>query len=282
MPKPFDVATKQLVEADPLAWLRFLELPGEAAELMDADLATVVAEADRILRVTAPDYLAHFEMQAAYKTDMGDRTLFYNVVAYYKYRLPIESVVLLLRKEADGPAMSGRVAYGSLAFTYRVVRLWEKSPEKLLNAPLPLLPLTPLTNVSADELSDVVQRMEQRIDAEAPAEERGLLWTTTWLLLGLKYDPEFARQLLQGVMAMKESSTYQYTLEEGRVEGRVEGLEQGRLEEARHLLLLMGSKRFGEADASTQATLDKINSQQILEQLAMRLFEVESWNELLR
>jgi predicted transposase YdaD len=179
VPKPFDVATKQLVEADPLAWLRFLGLPGEAAELIDADLATVVADADRILRVTSPDYLAHIELQSSYKVDMGDRTLPYNVVAYYKYRLPIESAVLLLRKEADGPAISGHVAYGSLNFGYRVVRIWEKSPQELLNAPLALLPLAPLTDVSADDLPNVVQRMEERIDAEAPVEERGLLWTTT-------------------------------------------------------------------------------------------------------
>ena len=46
MSKPFDVATKQLVAADPLAWLRFLGLPGESAELIDADLSAVVAEAD--------------------------------------------------------------------------------------------------------------------------------------------------------------------------------------------------------------------------------------------
>src|SRR5438128_2167855 len=125
MPKPFDVATKQLVEADPLAWLRFLGLPGEEAELIDADLATVVAEADRILRVKNPDYLAHVELQASYKANMGDRTFLYNALAYYKYGLTIESVVLLLRKEADGPAVSGRVAYGSLDFRYAVVRLWE-------------------------------------------------------------------------------------------------------------------------------------------------------------
>lgn len=273
MSKPFDVATKQLVEADPLAWLRFLGLPGESAELIDADLATVVAEADRILRVTNPDYLAHFELQAAYKVDMGDRTLFYNVVAYYKYRLPIESVLLLLRKEADGPAMSGRVTYGSLTFAYRVVKIWEKSPEELLNAPLALLPLTPLTNVSAEDLPGVVQRMEERIDAEAPAEERGLLWTTTALLLGLKYDAAFSNELLKGVMGMKESSTYQFILEEGA--------QQGELREARRLVLLMGGKRFGEPDAQTQAALDKITSQQQLEQLATRLFDVESWQELL-
>jgi predicted transposase YdaD len=277
MSKPFDVATKQLVESNPLAWLRFLGLQGETAELIDADLATVVAEADRVLRVTNPDYLAHFELQASYRKDMGDRMFFYNAVAYYRYRQPVESAVLLLRKEADGPALSGRVAYASLDFRYHVVRLWEKSVEEALSSPLALLPLAPLTNVVASELPAIVRRMEAHIDAEAPAEEKGLLWTTTWLLLGLKYNPEFSRQLLKGVIAMKESATYQYTLEEGRVEGRAEG----RAQEARRILLLLGEKRFGRTDAPTQLALDAISSPERLEQLIERVMEAENWAELL-
>ncbi|HZO91509.1 MAG TPA: hypothetical protein VFB38_24515 [Chthonomonadaceae bacterium] len=269
-----------------MAWLRFLGLPGEKAQLIDADLATVVAEADRILRVTNPDYLAHFKLQASYKVNMGDRTLLYNVVAYYKYRLPIESAVVLRRKEADGPAMSGRVAYGSLEFRYRVVRIWKKSPEELLSGSLALLPLAPLTSVSESDLPDVVQRMEARIDAEAPMEDRGLLWTTTFLLLGLKYDPEFSQQLIKGVLEMKESSTYQYILQGGMKEGLKEGMKEGeakgRMEEARRMLLLIGGKRFGEPDAQIQAALEKITSPQQLEQLAAQLFEVESWQELLK
>jgi predicted transposase YdaD len=79
-------------------------------------------------------------------------------------------------------------------------------------------------------------------------------------------------------MEMKESSTYQYIIQEG-IE---QGIEQGRTQEARRLLLIMGGKRFGEPDAQVQAALDKITSPQQLEQLAARLFEVESWQELLR
>jgi predicted transposase YdaD len=206
--------------------------------------------------------------------------------AYYKYRLPIESAILLLRKEADGPAMSGRVAYGSLEFRYRVVRIWEKPFEELLNGSLALLPLAPLTDVSESDLPGVVQRMEERIDAEALAEDRGMLWTTTFLLLGLKYNPEFSRQLLKGVLEMKESSTYQSILQEGIKEGeekgRVEGEEKGRVEGERRVLLIAASKRFGDPDPQTQAALDKITSPEQLERLATRLFEVESWQELLK
>ncbi len=72
---------------------------------------------------------------------------------------------------------------------------------------------------------------------------------------------------------MKESTTYQYILEEGA--------QKGRAEEARRMLVILGSKRFGEPDAQTQAALDAITSPQQFEQLAARLLEVESWQELL-
>ena len=38
MAKPFDAATKQLVELAPLEWLHFLGLPGTEAEMIDGDL----------------------------------------------------------------------------------------------------------------------------------------------------------------------------------------------------------------------------------------------------
>jgi hypothetical protein len=73
---------------------------------------------------------------------------------------------------------------------------------------------------------------------------------------------------------MKESGTYQYILEEGA--------EKGRMEEARRILLLLGTKRFGTPDMQTQASLDAISSPDRLEQLISRAIEVESWQELLQ
>lgn len=269
MPKPFDAATKHLIEADPVVWLRFLGLPGEHADLLETDLTTVVADADRILSVTSPDYLAHIELQSTYKTDMDDRVFFYNAVAYYKFRKTVESVVVLLRKEAGGPAVSGRLRYGSTSFDYRIVRIWEKSPEELLSASLALLPLAPLSSVSETDLPGLVQRMEVRIDAEAAPEDRDMLWTTTYLLMGLKYTPEFSEKLLQGVRNMKESSTYQFILQEGREE------------EGRRMLIRLGTKRLGDPDPKILSRLEGITSLQQLEELADRLLEVETWQELL-
>ena len=105
MSKPFDITTKQLVDADPLACLRFLGLPGKSARLLDSDLA-ISATADRLIEVKDPNYLQHLEFQASYEAGMGGRVLYYNVAGRHKYDMPVRSMVVLLRPEADGPAMS--------------------------------------------------------------------------------------------------------------------------------------------------------------------------------
>ncbi len=95
---------------------------------------------------------------------------------------------------------------------------------------------------------------------------------------------------------MKESTTYQAILREGRneglIEGRNEGLieglnkgrDEGRIDEARRLLLLQGTRRFGEPDATITATLEAIHDINRLESLFEQIFDfnVKDWNGLLR
>lgn len=79
---------------------------------------------------------------------------------------------------------------------------------------------------------------------------------------------------------MRESLTYQAILEEGRQEGRLEGIEAGGSSEARRILLIQGRVRFGEPSATI---LDKLNSEsgvERLEELAERILQVSSWEEL--
>ena len=92
---------------------------------------------------------------------------------------------------------------------------------------------------------------------------------------------------------MKESVTYQAILEEGREkgfregiregrkEGREEGLEEGRAEEARRILLVQGTKRFGTPSPKVGRTITQISDGRLIETLILRILDVESWTELL-
>jgi predicted transposase YdaD len=72
---------------------------------------------------------------------------------------------------------------------------------------------------------------------------------------------------------MRESTTYQAILEEGRQEGSVE--------EARKLLLSLGSKKLGKPSERLQAKLAKIADLNRLETLIMRVDTTQSWQALL-
>lgn len=53
--KPFDVAMKHLLEMDPHSWARFLGAEHHCdVEVIDSDLATVSASADKILKFMDP------------------------------------------------------------------------------------------------------------------------------------------------------------------------------------------------------------------------------------
>ena len=288
MAQLFDITLKHLLEAHPADCLRLVGLPTAAAiDVIDADLATVSAEADKVFRVNdRPPWVMHFELQASYDADLAERTLRYNVLLNNRHGLPVRSVVILLRPKADGPEMTGVVRHTLadeqyLEFKYRIVRLWQKPVEDLLAGGVGTLPLAPLTAVKEPELPAVIRRMKARVSAELPPSEEAILWTATYVLMGLRYDETLAAELLRGVRAMEESVTYQAIIRKGKAEGRAEGRAEGEAEEARRILLRMGTKAFGAPDAATQAAIAGVLDRERLEALIDRVAEVKNWQELL-
>jgi predicted transposase YdaD len=170
-----------------------------------------------------------------------------------------------------------------------VVRVWQLSPDALLRGGLALLPLAPISAVTEAELPGIIQRMEQRLSSRRARQQAPLVWGAAFILLGLRYSPDLAAHLFRRVVSMKESSTYQAILEEGREEGRREGHREGRQEglaegavaEARKVLRIVGDRRFGPPDAQTAAAIERIEELARLEDLCARLESAESWPDLL-
>ena len=75
-----------------------------AVQVVDADLSTITTEADKILRIEEPEpWMVHVEFQSSYDPELPLRIQRYNILAHYRHDLPVQSVVVLLREEADGP-----------------------------------------------------------------------------------------------------------------------------------------------------------------------------------
>jgi hypothetical protein len=95
--------------------------------------------------------------------------------------------------------------------------------------------------------------------------------------MGMRYAKPLIDSLLQGVLAMEESVTYQAMLRQGMDKG----IAKGKAEEARRILFLVGREQLGEPDADTTAALEALTDVERLEAMHLRLRQVSSWQELL-
>lgn len=80
---------------------------------------------------------------------------------------------------------------------------------------------------------------------------------------------------------MEESVIATRCKEMGRREGEAIGKAEGKAEGAALVLLPLGRRRFGEPSAATLARLETQVAAGRVAQLAERLLEVETWDDLL-
>jgi hypothetical protein len=294
MPEPLDATMRNLFELEPAAWLEVFDAPVPDPGLVgiiDSNLSTVTAESDKLVRVGGPrPYLFHPEFLSGRAPDYPEHVHWYNALAGHRHGLPVLSAVVLLRPAADGPELTGEYEevvpdWGwSVRFRYRVIRVWELPPERLLAAGLPVLPLAPVSRVLPDRLPEVLRAVAERLSNEAGPELKATLWAATEILLGLYHPSERVEELTKEVTAMvlgirgiEESSVYQDIFAKGEAKGRAEG----EVEEARKILLGLGRKKLGPPDERVLALVAGINDLDRLNLLLERILDVASWGELL-
>jgi predicted transposase YdaD len=214
--------------------------------------------------------------------------LLYNTLLHEAYALPVHTAVVLLRPAAGGAGLRGTVSYqmvprrGRLDFRFELIRLWQRPAEELLAAGLGVVPLAPLGKLPAGVrppagLQGVVERLVERVMRDAAPEVAPGLLSAAFILSGLRVPRPQGVQLFRGVQAMRESSTYQYILDEGREEGRA----QGALREAQKLLLRQGGRKFGKPEPAVEAAIQAIGDLDRLERMSDRLLDVTTWQDLL-
>jgi hypothetical protein len=281
MPGPIDDALKHLTELSPQDWVVRGGWTAAPATLIDADIATLTGAADKVIRVEGPpDWLLAADFQAGHDalSKLPD-LLLYNSALFKRHGLPVRSLLVLLHRGADSPRLTGWYERGfagepfDVALRYRVVRVWQVPPGQWLSGGLGLVPLAPLGEVRQEELPAVIAQMKRRLGPAVPPSQAAELWSAAYILMGLRYEETLIQALLQGVLVMKESVTYQAILREGEAKGKAE--------EARKILLLLGRDQLGEPAPEVRAALDALADVNRLEELTVRLKHATSWQELL-
>jgi hypothetical protein len=160
--------------------------------------------------------------QSGAAEDLAAWVLIY-ALRHYRWRVPVHSIIIVLRQEADHPNLIRRLRYqgrkrkGKMDFTDEVVRMWEQALRRYLRGGLGTLPLAPLAGyqqqLPSSTLRPVVRRIVHRLDRDAEPGDRAKPLSATYVLTGLRVSREIADQLFPGVHGMKKSSTYQAILE---------------------------------------------------------------------
>lgn len=236
------------------------------------------------------EQIVDIDFQSGPDPDLGRRLHLYNAAYHHHYPVPVRSIAVLLRPAANHPHLTGLLAYQAGAtrveVDYEIVRLWQQPVAPFLTGGLGLLPLAPLCQLAADvpveqALREVIHQIDERLAAEAPYGQAVQLMTAAFVLTGLRAPRQTLADIFRGVKVMHESSAFALYEEKGRQEGRQEGLQEGRVEESHRLLLRLGARRCGPADAATEAAVRAIRDLDRLERLADAVLTAASWAELL-
>lgn len=282
----YDPTLKTLVETSPEDWPVVTGLPIGPTDVIDAEIATVSGAGDKVLLVRAtPPYLLHLEFHSGHDALALPAAMHVRSALLHKrHRLPVRSVAILLRPEADSPTVTGTWELGFPdeppyhLFRYRVLRLWQLPPDPFLQAGPGLLLLACIAAVTEAELPGIITQMEQRLRTRRLRPHASLVWAAAYLLLGLRHSSAFARILLQGVQSMRESTTYQEILEEGRREGQ----QEGALRELRQAVRIVGEDLWGTLNVRQSRLLDNVTEAASLRALLVRAYHCHSWEELLQ
>lgn len=299
MVKHIDTTARVLVDNYFEDWVRLIEgFEPKSIRKLDSSQVALDVRPDEVFEVTGSDgepYVLHFEMQASYDESISLRMATYALHLLRTQPYPVRSVLLLMRKEAERGRMTGEVTWRGkhdcrLTICYNVMRAWELDPAALREGGIGTLPLLALA-AGDKELPSSVQWIRRRAN-ELSGPKRADFWAAVGVLLGVRLPADEVHKLLHGVKEMRESSTYQAILEEGRQEGMEQGMQQGMeqgmqqgleqgLRVSRAILLALGSKQWGTPPAEIGARLAEMNDLGRLQDLASRVEDATSWNDLL-
>jgi predicted transposase YdaD len=292
MAKPFDATLNVLLDQCAPDWAAYLAartgVPLGPFKVIDTNLSLTV-QADKVFEIRgSKPALIHVELESSSHLGIPNKLLRYNVLLGHERELPVHTILILLRPKAAPSDQTGMLQIrGSdesvyLEFHYRVLRVWEESAQTFLQAGPGLAPLAMLTNDAAENLESVFEQLQQTLRATQPkAKVIEDLLGSTYTLCGLRYSESEIQNLYRMLamsLSLEDSTTYQGILRKGISQGET----QGRLEEARTVLLRLGTKRLGSPDAPTRQILELIQDLAVLEAALDRIFDATSWLELVQ
>jgi hypothetical protein len=265
--KPYDTAFKDLAEQEPELLLRLMGAlpPGATVKALPREVSAPMLAADQPYEVTAGErrFIAHLEEQTRWADDVPERVTAYQAIFWANHRLPVHSYVLLLTPRGlpkDLPASCVVDAGGLwLKSHFTIVKAWELPAAEAWAAGSPnLLPFIPLM-AGGDAFLEPCARALGKVRKRRRQETLALHFL---VMGGLRYNREhlfdlIGRLTMIPIQALRESSVYQFILQEGKREMLIDMLQR------------MAHNRFPGVEIKEE--VERVNNLEALENLCINL-----------
>jgi hypothetical protein len=282
MAMTFDATLKDMGRESPLGFLAAFDRPPTVpVRLLNVDLSAVTTATDLILGLGDPlEEVIQLDFQSSAAAWKHADVMVYNALLFAHYRVPVHTIVLLLRPEAAHANLNGSIRYaprpgrGSMDFSCEVLPLWKRPAEELLAADLGVTPLAMLGRLPEDVsledgLTAVAQRVVERLTREAPPDRVKKLLTEALLLTGLRVRRDIAARIFRGVRVMHESDTYLMIVDEGKEKF------------AKETILMFAEERLGSCDEAVRSQLANVTDLDRLKRMVRCAAKAASWQEIL-
>ncbi|WP_254565926.1 DUF4351 domain-containing protein [Oscillatoria sp. HE19RPO] len=194
-------------------------------EILKTELSVEPIRADSVIFLKSGPEIQHLEFQTRVPQNrpMPIRMCSYSIRLQWQYELPVRQVLIWLLPTSNPAVFETEFRTEFTHHRYQVIRLWEESPEPLLenNALLPLAVLCATQNPT-ELLSQVAQEVGKIQDTDLRQE----IAACTQILAGLRFDNQLISTMFREEI-MQESVVYQDILQKGIAQGLEQGLEQG-------------------------------------------------------
>jgi hypothetical protein len=245
------------------------ELPQETVSVKRSDFPILVTD-DRGKRT-----LVILEIQTFWNQNVPLNLLDYRIRYLLKHKITAISCVLLLR---PSPSATDYYKDNEIQFTYHLVKVYEMDGVDIVsNGPLCLLPLVPLMK-QGKTLLDKADQLIYKSDVSR--EQKANMLTSMAILSGLISEDMPKELILRRKDIMIESVAYDII----KQDGISEGIQLGKVQEAREAVLEILDLRFEVVPRSLMKKIDGIEDLPVLKSLhkkAILVDSIEQFKEIL-
>ena len=241
-------------------------------ELNPTELNVAPIRADSIIFLNNEALILHLEFQTDADPDMAFRMADYRLRAYRKFPTKrMRQIVIYLRRTNSERVYETTFEIENTRHQFEVIRLWEQ-PASIFLESVGLYPFASLAQT--DEPESILRAVAARIEGIEVGKVQADLTATASILAGLVLDKNLVKQILRRDI-MRESVIYQDILAEGEVKGKT----QGRVEEAKGLVIRLLTRKLGNVSPKQLAKIEALPLERV-ESLGEDLLDFSSIADL--